>query len=423
MIDIKLIRQNPEIAKNSQISRGKDPQIVDKLLDIDALYRNAITNSENLKAKQNELGKLIPKANKQEKSKLLAKLKVLSKEAESSKTQTNKLEQKYLKLAKSLDNLIAEAPPGGEKDYIVLEEIGSPRNFINEGIKIKDHLDIGQNLNILDTIRGAKVSGARFYFLKGLGAQLELAIQRLALDIATSENITPIITPTLVLPEIMDGTGFLGEHSAEIYKLAEPDNVYLVGTSEVAIAGFHQNEILNLKNSDISYAGISTCYRREAGSYGKDTRGIIRVHQFNKVEMFVFCKPENAEKQHQRILNIEKKILNAMEIPYRIIDVAAGDLGSSAARKFDCEAYLPSQNRYLELTSTSNCTTYQARRLNIRYIGNDGKKHMAATLNGTLTTTRWLVALLENHQQADGSVKIPKALTKYMNGLEYIKIE
>ncbi|MDR3116810.1 MAG: serine--tRNA ligase [Bifidobacteriaceae bacterium] len=421
MIDIKLIRQNPELIKKSQIWRGKDPKVVDSLLEIDILYRNAITNSENLRAEQNDLGKLIPKAKPEEKEQLLQKLKILSNQTESGKNQTLQLEQKYLKLAKSLDNLIVDAPRGGEEDYIVLEEIGQPKSTLAKNLKIKDHLTIGQDLDILDTARGAKVSGARFYFLKGLGARLELALQRLALDTAIAENITPIITPTLVLPEIMEGTGFLGEHAAEVYKLAEPDNAYLVGTSEVPIAGFHQGEILDLEKDPLSYAGISTCYRREAGSYGKDTKGIIRVHQFNKIEMFVFCKPEIAQDQHQRILNIEKKMLSAMEIPYRVIDIAAGDLGSSAARKFDCEAYLPSQNRYLELTSTSNCTTYQARRLNIRYIGNDGKKHMAATLNGTLATTRWLVALLENHQQADGSVKIPQALIKYMDGIEYIR--
>ncbi|MDR2748753.1 MAG: serine--tRNA ligase [Bifidobacteriaceae bacterium] len=421
MLNIKFVKQNPEIAKQSQKFRGKNEDDIDKLLLLDDKRKKSVNNLENLRAKQNELGKKIPQAKDDEKQKLLKELKALSDNIEVAKKESDTIINEFNAAAFAIDNIIEGAPQGGEDDYIVIDHFGKIRDFEKEGIKIKDHLDIGQDLDILDTIRGAKVSGSRFYFLKGLGAQLELALERLAIDTAIEEGLTLAITPTLVLPEVMEGTGFLGEHSAEVYRLTEPDNLYLVGTSEVALAGLHKDEILDLSKGSKSYAGVSTCYRREAGSYGKDTRGIIRVHQFNKIEMFTYSAVENAESEHERILSIEKKLLDRMEIPYRVIDIAAGDLGSSAARKFDCEAFLPSQNRYLELTSTSNCTTYQARRLNIRYTDAAGKKQICATQNGTLATTRWLVAILENHQQADGSVKLPKALSKYMGNIEYIR--
>ncbi|WP_372593336.1 serine--tRNA ligase, partial [Actinotalea sp.] len=269
-----------------------------------------------------------------------------------------------------------------------------------------------------DTERGAKVSGSRFYFLTGIGARLELALLTAAMDKALAHGFTPMITPTLVKPEIMRGTGFLGAHADEIYRL-EADDLYLVGTSEVALAGYHADEILDLSAGPMRYAGWSACYRREAGSYGKDTRGIIRVHQFHKVEMFSWVRPEDAESEHERLLALEEDMLGLIELPYRVIDVAAGDLGSSAARKFDCEAWLPSQQRYLELTSASNCTTFQARRLGVRERTEEGMRTVA-TLNGTLATTRWIVAILENHQQADGSVRVPQGLRPYLGGLEVL---
>jgi seryl-tRNA synthetase len=268
--------------------------------------------------------------------------------------------------------------------------------------------------------RGAKVSGARFYFLKGIVAQLQLALLNMGMQQAVENGFTAMITPSLVRPEIMDGTGFLGAHASEIYQLREEDQ-YLVGTSEVALAGFHAEEILDLSDGPARYAGWSSCYRREAGSYGKDTRGIIRVHQFDKIEMFSYCKPEDAIDEHQRLLGWEKDMLAKIEVPYRVIDTAAGDLGSSAARKFDCEAWVPSQRAYRELTSTSNCTTFQARRLNVRYRDEQGKPRIAATLNGTLATTRWLVAILENHQLADGSVRVPTAMRPFLGGRELLE--
>jgi seryl-tRNA synthetase len=298
----------------------------------------------------------------------------------------------------------------------VLREVGTKPNFSFEA---RDHVALGELLDVIDIERGAKIAGSRFYFLKGWGARLELALMNLALDQAAAAGFTALITPTLVRPEVMQGTGFLGEHSAEVYYLPA-DELYLTGTSEVALAGYHRDEIIELGDEPLRYAGWSTCYRREAGSHGKDTRGILRVHQFNKLEMFSYAKPEQAEAEHARLLAWQEEMLQKCELPYRVIDVAAGDLGSSAARKYDIEAWVPTQQTYRELTSTSNCTTFQARRLNTRYRDADGKPRIAATLNGTLATTRWLVAILENHQQADGSVRIPAALRPYLGGIESI---
>jgi seryl-tRNA synthetase len=308
------------------------------------------------------------------------------------------------------------APAGGEDDYVVLKHVGTPPEFDFEP---RDHLALGEGLGAIDTERGAKVSGARFYFLSGVGAQLQLGLLNMAMQQAIEAGFTPLITPTLVRPEIMEGTGFLGAHASEVYRLRD-DDLYLVGTSEVPMAGFHSDEILDLTGGPTRYAGWSSCYRREAGSYGKDVRGIIRVHQFDKIEMFSYCPPEQAHEEHLRLLAWEEEMLAKVELPYRVIDVAAGDLGSSAARKYDCEAWLPTQKTYREVTSTSNCTTFQARRLNVRHRDADGRPQTAATLNGTLATTRWIVAILENHQQADGSVKVPVALRPYLGGREVL---
>jgi seryl-tRNA synthetase len=307
-------------------------------------------------------------------------------------------------------------PPGGEDDFVVLREVGDRPSIADP----KDHLEIGEALRAIDTERGAKVSGSRFYFLTGVGALLQLGLLQMAIAQAVEYGFTPSITPSLVKPESMEGTGFLGAHASEVYRL-EADDLYLVGTSEVALAAYHANEILDLGAGPERFAGWSSCYRREAGSYGKDVRGILRVHQFDKVEMFSFCRPELAAEEHLKLLAMEEEMLAKVEIPYRVIDVAGGDLGSSASRKFDCEAWVPSQDRYREVTSTSNCTTFQARRLNIRYRDEDGKPQTAATLNGTLATTRWLIPILENHQQPDGSVRVPKALQPYLGGRDLLE--
>ncbi len=423
MIDLRLLRDNPDIIRASQVTRGDDPELVDAALDADARHRSALSEFESLRAEQKSLGKLVARAQGEEKQELLARTKQLSTDVKERQADADAAAEELRGLLYRISNVVAGAPAGGEDDYVVLREEGTIRDFAAEGFTPRDHLDLGEGLRAIDTERGAKVSGARFYYLTGVGARLELALLNAAMDTATAAGFTPVITPTLVRPEIMQGTGFLGAHADEIYRL-ERDDLYLVGTSEVALAGYHSNEIVDLSDGPLRYAGWSACYRREAGSHGKDVRGIIRVHQFHKVEMFSYCDPADAEAEHQRLLGWEEQMLRLVDLPYRVIDTAAGDLGSSAARKFDCEAWLPTQQRYLELTSTSNCTTFQARRLNVRErVEVDGKSETrtVATLNGTLGTTRWIVAILENHQQADGSVRVPEGLRPYLGGLEVLE--
>lgn len=418
MIDLRLLREDPDLVRASQVARGDDPHLVDEVLDADARRRSALTDFETLRAEQKSLGKLVAQAQGEEKQALLARAKHLAEQVKGLQSDADAAETRATELSRRISNVVEEGvPAGGEDDYVVLKYVGETRDF---DFPVKDHLELGEGLAAIDTERGAKVSGARFYYLTGIGARLELALLNAAVDKALSAGFTPVITPTLVKPEIMAGTGFLGAHADEIYHLPA-DDLYLVGTSEVALAGYHSGEILDLSKGPKRYAGWSACYRREAGSYGKDTRGIIRVHQFHKVEAFTYTTVEDAYDEHRRILAWEEEMLALAELPYRVIDTAAGDLGSSAARKFDCEAWLPSQERYLELTSTSNCTTFQARRLGIRERTADGSMRPVATLNGTLATTRWIVALLENHQQADGSVRVPEGLRPYLGGLEVLE--
>ncbi len=420
MIDLRLLRDNPDVVRASQVARGDDPDLVDVALDADSLRRSSLAEFENLRAEQKSLGKKVAQAQGDEKQALLAHTKQLAQDVKRHQATAAEAEQELDRVLYSIANVIAGAPAGGEDDFIEVKQVGARRDFAAEGFEPKDHLELGEGLRAIDTKRGAKVSGARFYFLTGIGARLELALLNMAMDQAVQEGFTPMITPTLVKPETMQGTGFLGAHADEIYRL-EKDDLYLVGTSEVALAGYHSDEILDLSDGPMRYAGWSACYRREAGSAGRDTRGIIRVHQFHKVEMFSYCAPEDAEAEHQRLLGWEEAMMAKVELPYRVIDTAAGDLGTSAARKFDCEAWLPTQERWLELTSTSNCTTFQARRLGVRERTEDGSTRNVATLNGTLGTTRWIVAILENHQQADGSVYVPEGLRPYLGGLELLE--
>ena len=408
------------MARASQRARGADPELVDQVLDADESRRALLTSFENQRAEQKAISKSVGKASPEERPAVLAKAKALAEQVKSAETEANEAQAHLDGLLARLPNLVLDGvPSGGEDDYTVLRTEGTPRDFAAEGFAPADHLELGQRLGAIDTERGAKVSGARFYYLTGVGAQLELALLNAAIAKATSAGFTPVITPTLVKPEIMAGTGFLGEHADEIYHLPA-DDLYLVGTSEVALAGYHAGEILDLSAGPKRYAGWSACYRREAGSYGKDTRGIIRVHQFHKVEMFSYVRIEDAAAEHERLLAWEEEMLALVELPYRVIDTAAGDLGTSAARKYDCEAWLPTQERYLELTSTSNCTTYQARRLGIRERTESGNRPVA-TLNGTLGTTRWIVAILENHQRPDGSVRVPEGLRPFLGGREVLE--
>lgn len=427
-----MLRENPEKFRASQAARGADESVVDRVLEADSARRSAITEYETLRAEQKSFGKKVAQAQGEQKQQLLAEVKDLADRVKDADSRADAAQATIDELLKALPNLIIDGiPAGGEDDFTVLRHVGQPRDFAAEGFEPRDHLEIGELVDGLDMARGAKVGGSRFYFLKRDIARLETALLRMGQDLAMDNDFIALTTPTLVRPEIMAGTGFDVEHDDEIYRL-EKDDLYLVGTSEVAIAGYHAGEIIDLSDGPLRYAGWSTCYRREAGSAGKDTRGIIRVHQFNKLEMFVYCTQDQAEAEHARLLEWEEQVLQACGLSYRVIDTAAGDLGTSAARKFDCEAWVPTQGRYRELSSTSNCTTYQARRLNIRErladtTTADGKAkkggtQMVATLNGTLATTRWLVAILETHQQADGSVVIPEPLRPYMRGQEVIQV-
>lgn len=416
MIDLKFLRDNPDVVRQSQITRGEDPQLVDQLISADETRRESIARADSLRAEQKAFGKKIGQAAPEQRPALLEGSNALKQQVKDAEAAQKDAEAEVERLQYLISNVVEGAPAGGEDDYIVLEHVGTPPEFDFEP---KDHLELGESLGLIDMERGTKVSGSRFYFLTGDGAFLQLAMLNLAAMKARQAGFQLMVPPVLVRPESMAGTGFLGAHSDEIYYLPA-DDLYLVGTSEVALAGYHQGEIIDLSEGPKRYAGWSSCFRREAGSYGKDTRGILRVHQFDKVEMFSYCKPEDAQAEHQRLLDMERDMLGAVGVPYRIIDVAGGDLGSSAARKFDTEAWVPTQNTYRELTSTSNCTTFQARRLGVRYRDDNGKAQVCATLNGTLATTRWLVAILENNQQADGSVVVPEALRPYM-GVEVLE--
>ncbi|GAA4284486.1 serine--tRNA ligase [Brevibacterium daeguense] len=418
MIDIQQLRDNPEAFKASQRARGAEESLVDDILAADSSRRAAITTFEEARAEQKTFSKSVAtEKDKDAKAALVQRAKTMSEKVKALQTEADEAAFAFESLVSRLPNLILDGvPPGGEEDSVELRREGTPRDFEAEGIEPQDHLAIGETLKAIDMQRGAKVSGARFHYLTGFGARLELALLTMAMDTAQQAGFTPVITPTLVKPEVMAGTGFLGEHADEIYRL-EADDLFLVGTSEVALAGYHMDEIIDLSDGPIRMGGWSSCYRREAGSYGKDTRGIIRVHQFQKVEMFSFVRVEDAEDEHARMLSLQEEMLAKCELPYRVVDIAAGDLGDSAARKFDCEAWVPTQQTYRELTSTSNCTTYQSRRLKIRERGPEGQTRPVATLNGTMANTRWLVAILENHQQADGSVRIPEALRPYLGGM------
>ena len=421
VIDPKLLRTNPDRIRRSQEARGESVELVDQLVGADESRRSAIATFENLRAEQKELGKQVARAKGEEKAAVLARTRELAGGVKAAQATAEAAGVTFDELMKTLPNLVFEdVPRGSEDDLYVLETIGVPRDFAAEGFTPRDHLEIGEMLGAIDMERGAKVSGSRFYFLTGIGARLEFALLNLAMSRALGWGFTPVIPPALVKPSAMEGTGFLGQAAQDVYHLPA-DDLYLVGTSEVAMAAYHSEEILEAASLPLHYVGYSPCFRREAGSYGKDTRGIFRVHWFDKVEMFVYCDPADAEAEHQKLLGFEKEFITSLEIPFQVLDVASGDLGLSAARKYDCYAWLPTQDRYREITSTSNCTEFQARRLNIRLRDADGVRS-AATLNGTLCAmTRMIIMLLENHQQADGSVYVPPALRPYLDGMEYLR--
>ncbi|MDX6318678.1 MAG: seryl-tRNA synthetase [Nocardioidaceae bacterium] len=416
MIDLRELRDDPERARDAQRRRGASPELVDEILAVDERRRASIASFERLRAEQKALGRQIATADAAEKTDLLARTRELSASVKEAEAAQDQAEAAYTDVVMQLANLASpDAPAGGEDDYVVLDHIGEPRDFAAEGFEPLDHIELGRRLGAIDIERGAKVSGARFYFLTGIGAQLELALVMAAMDRAASWGFVPMVPPALVKPRAMEGTGFLGQAADDVYHLPK-DDLYLVGTSEVALAAFHSDEILDGASLPLRYAAFSPCYRREAGSYGKDTRGIFRVHWFDKVEMFTYTSLEESYAEHERLLAWEKEWMTDLGLAYRVIDVAAGDLGLSAVRKYDCEAWIPTQGKYRELTSTSNCTQFQARRLDIR-IRRGGAIEPAATLNGTLmASARTIVALLETHQQADGSVRVPEVLRPYLQG-------
>jgi seryl-tRNA synthetase len=418
VIDLRLLRDDPEKVRASQRARGESESLVDELLRADEERRSSLQRFEAMRAEQKQLSNQMRGPKGDDRDALIARTKELSAQVKAAEAAANEAEQALRRAHLVVSNVVeGDVPPGGEDDYVVLREVGTKPELA----VARDHLELGELLGAIDMERGAKVSGSRFYFLKGVGALLQLGLLQLAIQQAVEYGLTPMITPVLVKPESMEGTGFLGAHASEVYRL-EADDLFLVGTSEVPLAAYHGNEILDLPaGAPRRYAGWSSCFRREAGSHGRDTRGIIRVHQFDKVEMFSYCRPEEAPAEHLRLLAWEEEMLAKVEVPYRVIDTAAGDLGSSAVRKYDCEAWVPSQGRYREVTSTSNCTTFQARRLGVRYRDDDGKPQVAATLNGTLATTRWIAPILENHQQPDGSVLVPKALQPFLGGRDVIE--
>ncbi|MEU5509522.1 serine--tRNA ligase [Streptomyces fungicidicus] len=421
MIDLRLLREDPDRVRASQRARGEDVALVDALLSADERRRSSGVRFDELRAEQKSLGKLIPKATGDEKAELLERTGRLAADVKAADADRDAAASETQDLLLKLSNLVhPDVPVGGEEDFVTLETHGTIRDFDAEGFAPKDHLELGQLLAAIDVERGAKVSGSRFYFLTGVGALLELALVNAAMAQATAAGFTPMLTPALVRPQSMAGTGFLGQAAQDVYHL-DKDDLYLVGTSEVALAAYHMDEIIDADRLPLRYAGFSPCFRREAGSHGKDTRGIFRVHQFDKVEMFSYVTPEDSQAEHQRLLEWEKQWLTSLELPFRVIDVASGDLGSSAARKYDCEAWIPTQGKYRELTSTSDCTEYQSRRLSIR-LREDKKVRPLATLNGTLCAVpRTIVAILENHQQADGSVRVPEVLRPYLGGREILE--
>jgi seryl-tRNA synthetase len=418
VIDLRLLRDDPDRVRASQRARGEDPALVDELLAADGRRRAAVALGDQLRAEQRALSKQVPRASGEEREALLRRAKLLAEEVKAAEAEQAGADAQIRDVHMRVSNVVADGvPPGGEDDAEVLERHGELPLIENPA----DHVEIGERLGAIDIDRGAKVSGSRFYFLTGPGAELEFALVNLAMSQALAAGFIPMVAPALVKPAAMEGTGFLGEHAAEVYRI-EADDLFLVGTSEVPLAAYHSDEIIDLSDGPRRYAGFSACYRREAGSYGKDTRGVFRVHWFDKVEMFSFCRPEESDLEHRRLLEWQKQFLTALELPFQVVNIAAGDLGSSAVRKYDCEAWFPSYGRYRELTSTSNCTTFQARRLGIRYRDENGKPRIAATLNGTLCAiTRTIACLLEVHQQPDGTVRVPAALRPYLGGRDVLE--
>jgi seryl-tRNA synthetase len=414
MLDLKLIRSEPERVKAALARRG-DADQVDELLALDARRRQLLPEVESAQAERKTLSKQIGEAKQAggDAGELMATVQGLKEKIESGKEELERVEADLNRLVVSLPNLPDPDAPEGmtEDDAVVLREVGERPAFDFEP---RDHLEIGTALDLIDMEAGARLSGSRFAYLKGDLVLLELALVRFAIELVRAEGHEPVVPPVLVREEALEGTGFLPGDRDQIYEIPK-DELFLTGTSEVALAGLHADQILAAEALPLRYCGFSTCFRREAGAAGRDTRGIFRVHQFDKVEMFSFVEPSESAAEHERLLAIEERILAELEIPYRVVNVAVGDLGAPAAKKYDCEAWIPSQGRYRELTSCSNTTDYQARRLGCRYRAADGESPRAVhTLNGTAVAVgRTMIALIENRQDRDGGFTLPKTLHKY----------
>jgi seryl-tRNA synthetase len=414
MLDLKLIRSDPERVKAALARRGADEQ-VDRLLALDARRRELLPQIESAQAERKTLSKQIGEAKQrgEEASEEMGAVQGLKETIESGKAELEKVEAELEAVATALPNLPDPEAPDGmtEEDAVVVREVGERPSF---GFEPRDHLEIGTELGLIDMEAGAKVSGSRFAYLKGDLVLLELALVRFALELVRAEGHEPVVPPVLVREEALYGTGFLPGDRDQIYEVPK-DELFLVGTSEVSLAALHADQILEADRLPLRYAGFSPCFRREAGAAGRDTRGIFRVHQFDKVEMFSFVEPSESAAEHERLLAIEERILTELELPYRVVNVAAGDLGAPAAKKYDCEAWIPSQERYRELTSCSNTTDYQARRLACRYRAADGESPQTVhTLNGTAVAVgRTMIALIENRQERDGGFTLPTILHSY----------
>ncbi|MFQ5523760.1 MAG: serine--tRNA ligase [Acidimicrobiia bacterium] len=414
MIDPKLLRENPDLIRESLRRRGVDLDL-EAIIELDAAHRAALREAEELRARQKEAGRRIASLEGEEKQQAIDEVAELAAAVKEATTRVDQLAEELRVRMLEIPNLVAADAADGytEEDAVEIKRFGDPSS---EGT---DHATLGEALDIIDTKRAAKVSGSRFGYLKGKGAMLELALVRWAMDHLVEEGFTPMIPPVLVREHALEGTGFFPEAREQVYAIPR-DELFLVGTSEVPMAAYHGDEILNAEDLPTRYAGFSTCFRREAGTYGKDTAGIFRVHQFDKVEMFAFTTPDQSPEEHERLLSIEEALVRQLDVPYRVVNIAAGDLGASAAKKYDVEAWFPGEQRFREVMSCSNTTDFQARRLKIRYRANKGNV-LVHTLNGTACAVgRTILAILENHQQPDGSVRIPEALRPY-TGFEIIE--
>ncbi len=420
MLDIKFVRQNPEKVKKACQEKGVKVNI-DKLLKLDKEKREKMQKIERIRAEKNKASKeIVSIKNDKEKRKIIVEMQQLDKEEEKEKKVLKTIEKELSELINQLPNLPLEDVPVGKDDSenVVVRQVGKKPKF---NFKPKDYLEIGKKLDIIDTERAAKVAGSRFGYLKREAVLLEFALVNFVLDILTEKNFIPIIPPVMLKPEMAKGTGYFEATDVkEAYYLPE-DNLFLVGTSEQSLLAMHANEIFEEKDLPKRYIGFSTCFRREAGSYGKDTRGILRVHQFDKLEMFVLAHPQKSEEEHQMLVSLEERFMQELEIPYQLVKICTGDLGLPAAKKFDIEAWIESEGRYRETHSCSNCTDFQTRRLNIRYRTREGKLNFVHALNGTaLAIGRILIAIIENYQQKDGTIKVPQVLRKYLNGNKVI---